>query len=446
MYSLRRRLLCSAIGLIVVFFGVLGIVLTATFKDTVLSNSEDALRNQILLLMADIELEEDAIVMPSRVAEPRLSQADSSLYAQISRPKKGIVWRSDSLLEDDLQISQPDLGEFRFADRSDEKKSLLQMSFGVSWETEQGDVPFVIHVAELADSYLNRVRRYERALWIWLSALGGALVMLLLAVLAWVLKPLRKVSTQVGEIEQGQRQRFDEDYPLEVSQLTQNLNQLLSFEEQRITRHKEVLGNLAHSLKTPIAVMSGLDYDNVGGNRVQVNDQLDTMRNIIEYQLQSASAVGRRRFAKPILIAEQSRQVLSSLSKLHKDKQLEFVSDIPSDLVFYGDKGDWMELLGNLLDNACKWAQSRVYVRLSALPLDDRQSSRAGIYLVVEDDGPGIDALVKKTVLERGVRLDSQTPGHGLGLHIVKGIVEAYEGDIEIDRLDQGTRFSVSLR
>ena len=446
MYSLRRRLLCSAIGLIVVFFGVLGIVLTATFKDTVLSNSEDALRNQILLLMADIELEEDAIVMPSRVAEPRLSQADSSLYAQISRPKKGIVWRSDSLLEDDLQISQPDLGEFRFADRSDEKKSLLQMSFGVSWETEQGDVPFVIHVAELADSYLNRVRRYERALWIWLGALGGALVMLLLAVLAWVLKPLRKVSTQVGEIEQGQRQRFDEDYPLEVSQLTQNLNQLLSFEEQRITRHKEVLGNLAHSLKTPIAVMSGLDYDNVGGNRVQVNDQLDTMRNIIEYQLQSASAVGRRRFAKPILIAEQSRQVLSSLSKLHKDKQLEFVSDIPSDLVFYGDKGDWMELLGNLLDNACKWARSRVYVRLSALPLDDRQSSRAGIYLVVEDDGPGIDALVKKTVLERGVRLDSQTPGHGLGLHIVKGIVEAYEGDIEIDRLDQGTRFSVSLR
>jgi len=204
-YSLRRRLLFSAIGLIIVFFGVLGVVLTAAFKDTVLSNSEDALRNQILLLMADIELEEGEIVLPSRVAEPRLSQADSSLYAQISRPDAGIVWRSDSLLDAQLPIIQSGLGEFRFIDQSSHSNARLQMSFGVSWETDQGDVPFIIHVAELADPYLKRIRRYERALWLWLGALGSALVMLLLAVLAWVLNPLRKVSKQVGEIEQGQR-------------------------------------------------------------------------------------------------------------------------------------------------------------------------------------------------------------------------------------------------
>ena len=444
MYSLRRRLLFSAIGLIIVFFGVLGVVLTAAFKDTVLSNSEDALRNQILLLMADIELEEGEIVLPSRVAEPRLSQADSSLYAQISRPDAGIVWRSDSLLDAQLPIIQSGLGEFRFIDQSSHSNARLQMSFGVSWETDQGDVPFIIHVAELADPYLKRIRRYERALWLWLGALGSALVMLLLAVLAWVLNPLRKVSKQVGEIEQGQRQRFDEDYPREVSQLTQNLNQLLTFEEQRIVRHKEVLGNLAHSLKTPIAVLSGLDY--AQKNKTQVDGQLDTMRNIIEYQLQSASAVGRRRFAKPILIAEQSRKVISSLAKLYKDKQIEIVSDIPNDLLFYGDKGDWMELLGNLLDNACKWAHTKIDLRLSAVSFEGQQSSRTGILLIVEDDGPGIDTQVKKTILERGVRLDSQTPGHGLGLHIVKGIVEAYDGEIEIEQLDKGTRFTVSLR
>ena len=191
-------------------------------------------------------------------------------------------------------------------------------------------------------------------------------------------------------------------------------------------------------------MLSGLDY--AQKNKTQVDGQLDTMRNIIEYQLQSASAVGRRRFAKPILIAEQSRKVISSLAKLYKDKQIEIVSDIPNDLLFYGDKGDWMELLGNLLDNACKWAHTKIDLRLSAVSFEGQQSSRTGILLIVEDDGPGIDTQVKKTILERGVRLDSQTPGHGLGLHIVKGIVEAYDGEIEIEQLDKGTRFTVSLR
>ena len=443
MYSLRRRVLFSAIGLIIVFFGLLGAVLTATFKDTVVSSAQDSLRNQILLLMADIEVEGRTLAMPARVAEPRLSQADSSLYAQISRPEQGIVWRSDSLLDAQLPTPATGLGEFRFLDQAAQQSARLQMSFGVSWETDAGDVPFTIHVAELADSYLKRVRRYERALWIWLGALGSALVMLLLAVLAWVLKPLKKVSTQVGEIEQGGRQRFDEDYPQEVSQLTQNLNQLLSFEEKRITRHKEVLGNLAHSLKTPIAVLSGINYSEK--NARQVNTQIDTMRNIIEYQLQSASAVGRRRFAKPIEISELSQQVLSSLTKLYQDKAISVDANIPESLVFYGDKGDWMELIGNLLDNAFKWTKSSV--KLSITPLSSRngKSSRKGVCLRVEDDGPGIDAQVKKTILERGVRLDSQTPGHGLGLHIVKGIIEAYDGDIKIENLSVGTRFIVEL-
>ena len=443
MYSLRRRVLFSAIGLIIVFFGLLGAVLTATFKDTVVSSAQDSLRNQILLLMADIEVEGRTLAMPARVAEPRLSQADSSLYAQISRPEQGIVWRSDSLLDAQLPTPATGLGEFRFLDQAAQQSARLQMSFGVSWETDAGDVPFTIHVAELADSYLKRVRRYERALWIWLGALGSALVMLLLAVLAWVLKPLKKVSTQVGEIEQGGRQRFDEDYPQEVSQLTQNLNQLLSFEEKRITRHKEVLGNLAHSLKTPIAVLSGINYSEK--NARQVNTQIDSMRNIIEYQLQSASAVGRRRFAKPIEISELSQQVLSSLTKLYQDKAISVDANIPESLVFYGDKGDWMELIGNLLDNAFKWTKSSVKLSITPLSARNGKSSRKGVCLRVEDDGPGIDAQVKKTILERGVRLDSQTPGHGLGLHIVKGIIEAYDGDIKIENLSVGTRFIVEL-
>ncbi len=442
LHSLRRRLLVSATLLLVLFFGVLGFVLIKEFKETVFDNVQDALRNQILLLMADIELVDGQVEMPVRVAEPRLSQSDSSLYAEVRQQQ--VAWRSDSLLEQSLPTLTHIQGEFLFTDASSDESGLLHMTFGATWETEQGDMPFSVHVAEVAQPHIKRVQRYERAMWLWLAALGGALILLLWTVLAWALNPLAKVTTQVSEIEQGQRRRFDEDFPLEVSQLTQNLNQLLGFEEKRIERHKEVLGNLAHSLKTPIAVLSGLRY--ARETKDQVDPQLETMRNIIEYQLQSASAVGRRRFAKPIEVIAPTKQIISSLSKLHQSKNLRHEIVSPSDLQFFGDQGDWMELVGNLLDNAFKWASGEVSIDISPIPLENGQSNRHGVRIVVEDDGPGIDDQLKQRIIERGVRLDSQTPGHGLGLHIVKGIVEAYEGELAIEaRTPSGTRFIVTL-
>jgi len=299
-------------------------------------------------------------------------------------------------------------------------------------------------VAEYSTVYTKRLARYQRTFGLWLSVLGAVLLILLLILFSWALKPLKKVSQQVNEIEQGQRQRFDEDYPLEVSRLTQNLNQLLAFDEQRINQQKEVLGNLAHSLKTPIAVMKGLNYSDV--NKVEADTQLGVMQNIIDYQLQSASTVGRRRFSKPIEIQTATEQIINSLNKLHKEKGFNVSLDLKQGTVFYGEKGDWMELAGNLIDNAFKWANSSVSIRIGNLPVTNQGSQRHPVRLVVEDDGNGIDGDLKQSILQRGVRLDSQTPGHGLGMHIVKGIVQAYEGELTItDNAPSGTCFTVIL-
>ena len=167
------------------------------------------------------------------------------------------------------------------------------------------------------------------------------------------------------------------------------------------------------------------------------------MQNIIDYQLQGASAVGRRRFAKPIAIQKPTQQIIDSLQKLHADKQLTVVKQINDEVVFYGDQGDFMELLGNLLDNAFKWASSQVQVIVTN---GESISHRSALNIEVIDDGVGIDPELKTTILQRGVRLDSQTPGHGLGLHIVKGIVEAYDGELSIeDKSPSGTVFKVVL-
>ena len=448
-YSLRRRLLVSATILLLVFLGMMGVGLNKAFEQSVLSNAEDALKNQVLLLIANIDIDEGRILVPEVLSEARLSQTESGLFAQINTPNDGSIWQSGSLLGAQLPQLDSVLGGFEFYQRpkvSDglgwmQAPSLFAITFGGAWETEQGDILFSITLAERTTQYDKRLAQYQQQILIWLVVLGAALLALLLLSLSWALTPLVRVTRQVGEIEQGSRQRFDEDYPLEVSGLTQNLNQLLNFEEQRITRQRQVLGNLAHSLKTPIAVLRGVAY--ADSNSQVAHEQLASMQNIIDYQLQSASAVGRRRFGSPIDIRKYTQQILDSLQKLHKQKNLLTQMDIADHVVFYGDQGDWMELVGNLLDNAFKWASASVQIEVNNQRLDAHRSATC---IVVKDDGAGIDQQLKTTILERGVRLDSQTPGHGLGLHIVKGIVDAYEGELSIsDNSPQGTVFQVIL-
>lgn len=450
MYSLRRRLLIIATLLLLLFLGTMGVALNRAFEKSVLSNAEDNLRNQILLLIANIEVIDDAVLVPDALPEPRLAQMDSSLFAQVSVEGKGVVWRSPSLLDQQLPELSNGLGRFTFHESFDWPNRLpsYATSLGVEWETEHGDFPFTVQVAEYSRAYTKRLARYQRQVGLWLLVFGGALITLLLALLGWALKPLHRVTQQVGEIEEGNRQRFDEDYPIEVSRLTQNLNQLLNFDEQRIARQKEVLGNLAHSLKTPIAVLSGLQYS--PETKDEANRQIGAMQTIIDYQLQSASTIGRRRFAKPLKIHAQTEQIIATLKKLHVEKNIECELLMSPSTVFYGDEGDWMELAGNLLDNAFKWAHSKVNITVQNFQLEDKESHRQGLKLVVDDNGAGIDDALKKVIAQRGVRLDSQTPGHGLGLHIVKGIVEAYNGefkisDSEVNESKSGTRFSVRL-
>ncbi len=444
MYSLRRRLLIIAALLLLVFLSVAAIGLNNAFKKSVLSNAENALQNEVLLLIANIDVIDGQMIAPAVLSEPRLSQTDSSLFAQIIDKNYDVLWRSPSLLGEQLPFIEHHLGEFRFFEQSNWHTPVYTVTFALEWETEQGDIPLIIQVSEHSEAYLARMTKYQKTFGLWLAILGFILLMLLLVLFGWALGPLKRVARQVNEIEQGKRQRFDEDYPLEVSRLTQNLNQLLNFDEKRINQQKEVLGNLAHSLKTPIAVMKGLKYNNE--NQIEANTQLSMMQNIIDYQLQSASTVGRRRFSKAIEIKESTEQIINSLQKLHSGKALTVDIDFDSNIVFYGEKGDWMEVAGNLLDNAFKWSSSHVSIKVVNVTNVDERSHRQAISIRVMDDGAGIDDDVKQNILQRGVRLDSQTPGHGLGLHIVKGIVQAYEGELSVtDNDPKGTCFHVIL-
>src|SRR5438874_2595549 len=264
----------------------------------------------------------------------------------------------------------------------------------------------------------------------------------LAALLHWVLAPVRRMEREIHEVEEGRCETLGAGYPRELSGVATNLNALLLGERKRVTRYRDTLGNLAHSLKTPLAVMRASLSG--GAPAGPVGAEIDRMSGIIEHQLKRAAASGGALLGQaPVEVAQVASELRGTLLKVYAGKDLSLELAIAPAALFVGDRGDLTELLGNLLDNACKWCRGRV--RLTARS-DESAGPRERLSLIVEDDGPGISAEDRARVLERGVRADQNVPGHGLGLAMVHDTVDLYGGQLAIDASPLGgARISLRL-
>ncbi|HEY0178300.1 MAG TPA: ATP-binding protein, partial [Dokdonella sp.] len=273
------------------------------------------------------------------------------------------------------------------------------------------------------------------------------LLLLLLGVLRWSLAPLRKVAADLARVERGVQEHLASAYPAELSGLTASLNNFIDAERERVKRYRNTLSDLAHSLKTPLAVMrSQLETGSEGDAlRWTVLEQVGRMDEIVAYQLSRAATSGHQTFATPLPIEPFAEEIVRSLEKVYARKAILCEFDIDANARFRGDQGDLLELFGNLLENAFKWARHRV--TLSARPLRLGAGARAGLELAVEDDGPGIAEDQVERLLQRGVRGDERVQGHGIGLSIVQDILKAYHGELVVDRSPTlgGARFLVRL-
>ncbi|MCW8971936.1 MAG: ATP-binding protein, partial [Gammaproteobacteria bacterium] len=238
---------------------------------------------------------------------------------------------------------------------------------------------------------------------------------------------LRTVAGEVRAIESGEQESLQRDYPSEIRRLTDNINTLLHHERAQQSRYKNALADLAHSMKTPLAVLRGL---NESERSPLIDEQVARMDDIVQYQLQRAATAGRSALAVPVAVTPLVERLLATLEKVHRDKAIKVESQLDADAHFRGDEGDLMELFGNLLDNAWKWATGGIWLKV--------ENGEQTLLITVEDDGPGIAAEQAQPVLARGVRLDEAAPGHGIGLPMVLDIIEAYEGQLAIERSAHG--------
>ena len=424
--SIHSRILLSAFIVLALFMGLTGIILDKAFRDNVEHAQRENLRTQIYALLATAELDDaEYLKLPEQNMEPRLNISESTLHARVITSNKKIVWQSESMLN--TKIPFPDnykTGEFYFSDISNNEKSFTSVTFATIWLTVEGEDTYIFQVAENKNVFNSQISLFRKNLWGWLAGVSVILIIIQTIILRWGLKPLRHVAEDLINIEQGKTTRLSGNYPREITPLTNNLNQLLESSQQQLTRYRDALGNMAHSLKTPIAVLQGIIDSISGKEKDTACEQLNTINNIVDYQLNRASTVGQTYLSEAIKLLPTSIKIVNTLGKVHRDKNIEVQLNISEEIMIKIEQGDLYELLGNLLENAFKWSQSKISI--------SAESVNKQTWITIEDDGQGIPKEEQERILLRGQRADQNTPGHGLGLAMVNDILLLYKGTMEI--------------
>jgi two-component system, OmpR family, sensor histidine kinase PhoQ len=435
MRSLHTRLLLAATLVLAGFIGATGLTLDKAFRVSARASMQERLQSYIYALLAATgEDERGRMVPPRKIPEPRFSKPDSGLYAVIAGPDGGPLWRSVSLAGRSVDIVQqqaPGQREFRQFTRAD--TDLYAISFGVAWvDSANAEELYTFAVAEDTAAFEEQIDSFRKTLWSWLGAMAVVLLLAQGLILRWGLRPLRTVESDLQRIEQGRAEHLTGIYPKELTGLTSSLNSLIEHIKRVQTRYRNSLDDLAHSLKTPLALLQSFSERTSaesGQEHRLVREQVERMDEIIEHQLQRAAVSGRATLASVVPLQPVLERLLRSLDKVYRDKQVDVSRDLDPAATFYGDEADLTEALGNLLDNAYKYCSSQVRVCVRS---ESKSASGHGLEISIEDDGYGIDPGMIDTVLQRGKRVDETVPGHGIGLSMAREIIAVYGGELTI--------------
>ena len=433
--SLRSRLLVASAVILLLFFFIAAFITERAFSSGLLEAQQDSLKAHIFTMLTSAEeLDVGEFFMPQNLPDTRFNQLDSELRGYVFNADWQPVWRSQSTLG--LAVPEPrrgQPGETIFERFTKDGEEFFLLSYKVIWENlEAPDSEYYFVIVESRENHKEILSGFRQSLWFWFGLMTLVLLLVLVAILRWGLRPLAEVATELNAIEAGNADQLVGNYPREISRLTDNINLLVRTERGQSQRYQETLANLAHSLKTPLAVIrTSLDNDSDSESfGTIVSEQLKRMNDIVSYQLNRAVTSGRKITTKPISVAPLVDDLVGALTKVYHERDLQFDNQVPASYKLPVERGDLMELLGNLLDNASKWAKRHVLVSVRA--------ETAGSSLVVEDDGEGIEPHRVEAVLGRGKRLDEQSEGQGIGLSVAAEIMSAYQGRLTIERAADG--------
>jgi two-component system sensor histidine kinase PhoQ len=414
---------------LLIFIPLTAVTLEQAFNGSLSQSMLQQLRIQSLTLISEFELDDTAsqAQMPEQLYNDQFNIPGSGLYAFI-HSHNGVLWQSLSTLNWQRQpeFVAPGIGAEIFIENFSMQNSYFLYAYTAEFESSEGYQPVSFYILQDKQVFNTEKSKFANTLWNWLGLIALLLLILLLVSLNAALLPISRLNKQIRQAESGQLKRIDQRYPPELEKLKSSINNLLDTEQQQRSRYKNSLSDLAHSLKTPLAVLSGTE-----GLPEQAKEPINQINLQIQRQLKRAVAVTTSTFEQAIPIEPVVDKLFNAMDKVYADKHLTLSHDIPHQaLGFQGDMTDLMEILGNVLDNACKAAVKQV--TLSVL------TSPNTLLIHIEDDGPGIPTDKREQLLERGTRLDSYKEGQGIGMAVVADLVCAYQGQLEIKKSDLG--------
>ncbi|TNF59930.1 MAG: ATP-binding protein, partial [Burkholderiales bacterium] len=416
--------------------------LGAMFRDHVLRQFDGSLTQQLDQLTARLVFDGQGQprIDPGTLSDPRWERPYSGLYWQLDRlnddgqGRRGVL-RSRSLWDADLRLEADALADGQLHSHDGigpqgERLRVIERSLRVA---EHPLVGWRLMVAADMADVQAAVDRFRGVLAASLAGLG-----LLLALAAWAqvtvgLAPLKALQLALQRVREGRTQRLEGRFPLELQPLVDGFNGVLDRNAEVVTRARTQAGNLAHALKTPLAVLeNAARQDGSSALAPLVREQVSLARRHIQWHMARSRAAatghlpGQRTPVAPLLAG-----LLRVMAKLYAERDLQLeAGQTPADWAFAGEEQDLQEMLGNLLDNACRSARTRVRTQV--------QRGDGRLQILVDDDGPGIAPEQRAAVLQRGVRLDESVPGSGLGLAIVVELAELYGGSLHLETSDAG--------
>ncbi|MGI2100440.1 ATP-binding protein [Shewanella oncorhynchi] len=438
--SLKARLVASALLFILVLLPLIGVALNDAFTEQVKSATKNELSAYVYSILAVTEVENKQISIPELVLENRFNLIQSGLYAiattEDTSGKQDIVWHSQSFMGimPPPHFTIPATGQSAFEQIELADQLHLIYSFSVSFASQNQNVPVTIHIIKDEREFQQQIDQFNQQLWTWLLILMLVMLVFQLSWLLWTLRPLARFTQELHSVEQGKSMQLSSQYPTELQAVARQLNILLNTEQTQRKRYRNALADLAHSLKTPLAVIkSQADLSESSSEQVSV------ISRIIGHQLKRAQTAAAASWHLGIRVDEVAAKLLRTLAKIYREPQINLSGEMVEHAVFKGDEADLTEILGNLLDNACKAAKSTVTLTVTG---DAYQ-----LLICIEDDGPGISEALQNQIFERGIRADSYLQGNGIGLAIVRDLVDSYNGRISVSRSEilGGAKFSISF-
>lgn len=408
---------------------VAGILLSLVFRDTLQRNFDQRLSSLLdTLIGVSSNVAATEIDLERPMSDPRFDQPYSGWYWQISA--RGVVpYRSRSLWDVDLDVDyNAPVGSVNYSYTSgpeEQKLRLLTRTITIP----ESDTVYHFSIAVDTTEIEEQAVRFDNILLVGLSVLGVGLIAASLLQVFLGLKPLSHIKQSLGKVRTGEAEYLTADFPKEIQPLADEVNALLDHNNEIVVRSRTQVGNLAHALKTPIAILRNEARMNDGPMSITVAKQTENMHKYVEHYLRRARvSANTKSLSGHSSIVPTLHNIARALNKIHEGKVITVIANDPN-LVFKGDVNDFEEMAGNLMENAAKWAAGAVTVE--CFKQDD------WLMIEIRDDGPGIEKAAREAVFARGERLDEKKPGSGLGLSIVKDLSGLYGGEIILEDNDR---------